>query len=115
MWIVFVWFGLVVLFAWFGRDVGPRRVFKALGYATLTLVVPVIVIVGGVGAIATYTDSKQEHVREAQAVEDAERYKQCVIDSEKAAASAKAAIMSGKNVNIVSDLGLLRELNGCPE
>lgn len=118
MWLGVIWCGLVILFAWFGNGTGPKRVFKALGYATATLVVPAALILGGIWGYATYKDAERERIYAAQAPERAAKYAECVAKSEKASASAKANMLAGHKPKIgltpVTDVEVLRTLNGCP-
>ncbi|HHD2904581.1 hypothetical protein [Enterobacter kobei] len=115
---VVVWCVLVVLFAWFGKNTGPQRVFKAIGYASVTLLLPVVLIIGGVSGFGFYQDAKHKRAWAENAPERAATYDTCVAKSEAAAANAFADKQAGKKPPMggeyVTDVEILRELNGCP-
>jgi hypothetical protein len=112
--VVIIWCFLVILFAWFGKDSGPIRVFKALGYASATLIIPATIIVGGfLGLVGFYQDAVHERAWAEKAPERAAAYDACVAKSKDAAAKALADKQAG-NGEYVTDVELLRALNGCP-
>ena len=111
--VVIIWCFLVILFAWFGRDSGPIRVFKALGYASATLIIPATIVVGGFVGFGFYQDAKQERTWAEKAPERAAAYDACVAKSKDAAVKALADKQAG-NGEYVTDVELLRALNGCP-
>lgn len=117
--VVVVWCVLVVLFTWFGKGTGPRRVFKALGYATATLLIPTALFIGGLFGFAYYKDAKDERIWAEKAPDRAAEYEKCVAESK---AQSVRSIVNNKQAGIkpdvggeyITDIDQLRELNGCP-
>lgn len=112
-----IWSLLVVMFAWFGKNTGPQRVFRAIGYASATLLIPVVLMVSGFIGFAFYKDAEHERFQTSKAPESAIKYDECVSESRAAAEEAIADNKAGKKSPLgkrVTDIELLRELNGCP-
>lgn len=114
---VVIWCFLVAMFAWFGKDTGPKRVFKGIGYATLTMIIPVVLILAGIWGWDSYQASERA-ARYAEEEHKTGEYERCVESSKAQSARAIEDLKTGERSALigrpVTDVNLLRELNGCP-